>query len=107
MHKPIPIIYLEHHDDQERLFRLIWSPTNTYGGLYTDSVDEAWDEWQPSPRIIFSYGTGIDGYNMDLDWYHQRLYFKDCTPMNSINHFAEYLRLNRGFFKTRDRIYGS
>ncbi len=104
MTKPIPIIYLPDARDQERLIRAIWTPANTSNAC--DLVDDVIDDLCPSTLILFSNGSGIDGYPQGREFYAQNEFITECAKMNSVEHFADYLKSNARFFKTTEEIYG-
>ncbi len=104
MSRPYPIIYLPDWADQRRLYDLIWTPTNSYGGRST--LARAWSDWHEatvcgyapdapcSHCCIFSTGAKISGMAYSADQFRLRRYPSGYLAMNSIRHFADYLKVH-------------
>ncbi len=99
----LPIIYLASASDQAALMRLIWTPRWTYDNILT--VDAAVDRWVEMtcvngdaryPIFCVSERWGINGFGYGYETYVSRMktdrFGGGYTPVNSIRHFAEYLK---------------
>ncbi len=97
-----PIIYLDRLEDQEILFRAIWSPTNTYSDI--QSFDGAWRQWKRDTRrsgrsdypCLYSTGQSFSGFNWRHEYLVERAHQNGYRPTNSIRHFIECLKRLQG-----------
>ncbi len=95
-----PIIYLDKTADQLTLIRLIWTPTRTYMGAIT--MEDCVREWRMGacsgknagyPCFYAPQDGGINASLYSFEDYRRGTHGMDAyAKMNSINHFAEYLR---------------